>query len=49
MTINRLWLIAGRLSSQDDLDDEANSVYSSSLCGAAGKQETDFHEHLDWQ
>ncbi|KAK9296569.1 hypothetical protein QLX08_009417 [Tetragonisca angustula] len=28
--------LRGRLSSQDDLDDEANSVYSSSLCGAAG-------------
>lgn len=41
-------MFTGRLSSQDDLDDEASSVYSPSTCGAAGKLETDFHEHLDW-
>ncbi|XP_060826920.1 stromal interaction molecule homolog isoform X1 [Bombus pascuorum] len=28
--------LRGRLSSQDDLDDEASSVYSPSTCGAAG-------------
>ncbi|OAD53844.1 Stromal interaction molecule like protein [Eufriesea mexicana] len=28
--------LRGRLSSQDDLDDEASSVYSPSSCGAAG-------------
>ncbi|XP_043249286.1 stromal interaction molecule homolog [Colletes gigas] len=28
--------LRGRLSSQDDLDDEASSVYASSSCGAAG-------------
>ncbi|CAK9815646.1 Stromal interaction molecule homolog [Anthophora quadrimaculata] len=32
--------IRGRLSSQDDLDDEASSVYSPSSCGAAGTLES---------
>lgn len=41
------FIFTGRLSSQDDLDDEASSIYSPSTCGAAGKLETDFHEHLD--
>lgn len=40
-------MFIGRHSSQDDLDDEASSVYSPSSCGTAGKLETDFHEHLD--
>lgn len=40
-------MFAGRLSSQDDLDDEASSMYSPSSCGTAGKPETDLHEHLD--
>ncbi|XP_078051197.1 stromal interaction molecule isoform X1 [Augochlora pura] len=31
--------LRGRLSSQDDLDDEASSVYSPSSCGAAGTLE----------
>ncbi|XP_076279019.1 stromal interaction molecule isoform X2 [Lasioglossum baleicum] len=31
--------LRGRLSSQDDLDDEASSVYSPSTCGAAGTLE----------
>lgn len=40
-------MFIGRLSSQDDLDDEASSVYAPSSCGAAGKLETDFHEYID--
>ncbi|XP_076642929.1 stromal interaction molecule [Halictus rubicundus] len=32
--------LRGRLSSQDDLDDEASSVYSPSSCGAAGTLES---------
>jgi hypothetical protein len=39
----------GRLSSQDDLDDEASSVYASSTISAvaAGKPDTDSNEYLD--
>ncbi|XP_034190985.1 stromal interaction molecule isoform X3 [Osmia lignaria lignaria] len=32
--------LRGRLSSQDDLEDESSSMYSPSTCGAAGKEET---------
>lgn len=38
--------ITGRLSSQDDLDDEANSVYASSSVSAIAAG-TDSNEYLD--
>lgn len=41
-----IYCIIGRLSSQDDLDDDASSVYTSSV-GGAGKLDTDSHEYLD--
>lgn len=34
----------GRLSSQDDLDDDTSSLYSPSTSGA-GKLESDIHDH----
>ncbi|XP_012062007.1 PREDICTED: stromal interaction molecule homolog [Atta cephalotes] len=39
--------LRGRLSSQDDLDDEASSVYTSSVSAVAGKLDTDSNEYLD--
>lgn len=39
---------SGRMSSsQDDLDDDGGSLYAQSVSGAAGKTETDNHEHFD--
>lgn len=38
---------SGRMSSQDDLDDDTSSVYTPSTSGAAGKPEMDIYEHQD--
>lgn len=44
-TINRFLMTSGRLSSQDDLDDDSSSLYSPSVSGAAGKPDLDTHDH----
>jgi hypothetical protein len=38
-------IFSGRLSSQDDLDDDVSSLYTPSISGAAGKQELDNNDH----
>ena len=38
-------IILGRLSSQDDLDDDTSSLYSPSVSGTAGKMDSDTYEH----
>ena len=43
-----LSFFSGRLSSQDDLDDEVSSIYTPSGSGAAGKLDSDAPDYSNW-